>query len=321
MSDDLIKKLEVSESSRSFATEALVSATLSDLNWKAAQGPLYTDVRDQKLREIDVLAHRVWRYKSKTGDSDTTATVVLAIECKTMRGFNILVNEAPDRDLQFQSTGLAHWLGYSYRDDREKIIHVLEKYQYKRSDIVQILKKMEKACYPIELAKVHKFLVRPTPVDLSFNAFRETNVGTEKDLDNSVLWRAVLALDSCTASIMHSRLNCLLDDIATDANAFEQDGSNSLSVFSMTLERYSAQVWLYHPVIVTDARIWHSSEGSLNEMQVARYVRTDGFGNTNKWFDVVSREHFSSYAKTLAAYYEEKFRLVGGEGQAGWPSA
>jgi hypothetical protein len=251
-----------------------------------------------------------WQTKTK---SKKSAAVVLAVECKTMRGFHILVNDAPI-PLLFQTSGLAHWVGYTIHDERERIGDLLRKHQYSPTEAIQVLKGLSKACYPRGMASVYGLLVPPPPVPVCFTAFRETNVGSEKDLDSSVLWRAFLALDSCTNSLEKSRTDAFFDDLSIDALAFQHDGEEKLSVFVHTIDRYSKSVWLYHPVVVTDAKLWRSAEGTLTELKMARYVRTDGFYSVNKWFDVVPREHFPEYAEHVASHYEEVFRSVRAKG-------
>ncbi|HUW29208.1 MAG TPA: hypothetical protein VMV97_11430 [Sulfuriferula sp.] len=316
MSDGLHKKLLDSDSNQSFATEEVVASTLEKLGWNSVQGAIYLDPKELKAREIDILAHRVWRTKAK---AEQDATVVLAVECKTMRGFHILVNDVPRRDLNFQNSGLSHWLGYSIHDDRDRLIDILHKHQYSVSEISKILQKVSRICYPKDIARVNRLIVKPAPVHSNFTAFRETNIGDEKNLESSVFWRAILTLDSCTNSLKRSLTDGLLDDLKVDATALEQDDEEKMSVFSWPADEYSRRLSLYHPIVVTDAKLWCSSHGKLVELEAARYVRTDGFHGVDKWFDVVQREHFSEYATRLATYYEKAFRLARAKGRAQWP--
>lgn len=314
MSDELHKKLLDSDSNQSFATEEMVASTLEKLGWKSVQGAIYLDRKELKAREIDILAHRVWRTKAK---AEQDATVVLAVECKTMRGFHILVNDAPYHDLYFQSSGLAHWLGYSIEDNRNQFIEILHKHRFTVSEVSNILQEVSGICYPKNIARVNRLIVKPAPINSNFTAFRETNIGNEKDLESSVFWRAILTLDSCTNSLKRSKTDDLLHAFMMDAVICEEDDGDKMSAFSWSANEYSRHLWLYHPIVVTDAKLWCSSHGKLVELEAARYVRTDGFHGVDKWFDVVQREHFSEYATRIASYYEKAFRSARAKGQAG----
>jgi hypothetical protein len=208
--EDLADKILKSESHRSFATESWVRETISGLRWTAVQGAIYQDPREGKLREIDVLARRSW--ESSTAKK-ARVDVVLVIECKTMKGFHLLLAPASVGYLRFRTSQLASWLGYVYQEERPEITAALEKYGYGRGEVAEILKRIGKACYPRQYAKVGKFFIEPPPIATLFNAWKETNIGAEKDLDTSVFWRAVLALDSCVTSLRARRVQAFLEEL------------------------------------------------------------------------------------------------------------
>jgi hypothetical protein len=54
----------------------------------------------------------------------------------------------------------------------------------------------------------------------------------------------------------------------------------------------------------------HSTTAGLNEVSEARFVRSDGISETNRWFDLVSQEHFDGYIRAVTAHYEKRFRAV-----------
>ncbi len=225
-----------------------------------------------------------------------------------MKGFHVVVKpEAPIR-LKFQSNGLASWLGYSHYKDRYRIAAVLHAHRYSHDEVVEVLKRMGKACYPRDYARVGKFLIEPPPVQVMFTAWRETNIGGEKELDASVFWRAILSLDSCVESLQEMRLDSLLDDLQTDATSYEQYSGDKLDSLHETIQRYAKFLWLFHPIVVTDAQIWASRDGELHQIKVARYVRSDGVVSVNRWFDLVSREYFDKYVADTTAYYQAQFR-------------
>jgi hypothetical protein len=230
-----------------------------------------------------------------------------------MKGFHVVVKPEAPIPLRFQSNGLASWLGYSHYNDRDRIAAVLEAHKYTHDEVVDALKRMGKACYPREFARVGKFLIEPAPVQTMFTAWRETNIGAEKELDASVFWRAILSLDSCVESLQELRLSNLLDDLQTDATSYELYSGDKLDSLDETIQRYAKFLWLFHPIVVTDAQIWTSSNGELCKIDVARYMRSDGVASVNRWFDLVSREYFDKHIADITGYYRAQFRKARGK--------
>jgi hypothetical protein len=197
-----------------------------------------------------------------------------------------------------------------YQEERPEITAALEKYGYGRGEVAEILKRIGKACYPRQYAKVGKFLIEPPPIATLFNAWKETNIGAEKDLDTSVFWRAVLALDSCVTSLRARRVQAFLEELEATVAAPETTPAKKLDSLDFVYRHYSERLWIYHPVVVTDARLWSSTTVGLKEVSEARFVRSDGIFETNRWFDLVSREHFDGYIRAVTAHYEKRFRAV-----------
>lgn len=306
MTADLQTQLAQSEAVSSFRTEDGVSQSLMEKRWRVTQGAIYLDSSEKKLREIDVLAHKLWRTKAK---EPRTVYVTLAVECKTMRGYHIVFNGDADSHLGFQSVGLAHWAGFTHTEEDRALRDLLRERGYNRQQVVQVLKRFDSAMFPGGvLARMRGLMLQPPPSPQAFTAFRETNIGTVKEIDNSVLWRAVTCLDSCTSALRTHRRHSFLDDIHVDIDAHEKEGEHKVQALLSTFKHYARFAWLYHPVVVTDARLWRLEADGLTELRAARYVRSDGFQAVKKWFDVVQREHFPEYISALSGYYDKEFR-------------
>jgi hypothetical protein len=92
--------------------------------------------------------------------------------------------------------------------------------------------------------------------------------------------------------------------------SYETNAAQRLDWITSDIEHYSKHLWLYHPVVVTDARLWASNIDGIEEVSVARYVRSDGIFETNRWFDLVSREYFPEYIRDVTAHYENCFHAA-----------
>lgn len=305
MTDDLSVRLSKSEAATSLATEGDVARSMASHAWTVTQGAIYTDPKEGKLREIDVLARRAWRTKA---EKPKTVFVSMVVECKTMRGFHILLDGARSPYLGFQSVGLAHWIGYSVFDQKNRIRRLLAERDYGREEVIKALHRLDTTAFPGHMARLSGMLVEPPYLE-AFTAFRETNIGTEKDLDNSVLWRAVSALDSCTASLLSDRMNGFFEDLEFSIEVHERHGVEKVRALQSSFEEESRFAWLFHPVVVTDARLWTlRRDGNVPaELRAARYVRSDGIHGINKWFDVVQRDHFEAYFAAITKHYNKSF--------------
>lgn len=304
MSTNIKDLLAKSDAATSLSIEGAVTASMMKHDWTVTQGAIYTDLKEAKLREIDVLARRVWRTKA---EKRKTVFVVFVVECKTMRGYHLLFNGPSNPFLGFQSVGLAHWIGYSVRKHTAQIRSLLSERDYDRQEVVEVLKRLDKTAFPSYMARVRGLLIQPPPVN-SFTAFRETNIGIDKELDNSVLWRAVSALDSCTSSLLADRMDGFFSELDTSIEQHEREGAHKIRAFQWSFDHESRFVWLFHPVVVTDARLWSVVSGVPTELATARYLRSDGIHGINKWFDVVQRDHFDTYAQAVTSYYNKSFR-------------
>lgn len=305
MTADLAALISKSDSASSLATEGGVASSMMRHAWTVTQGAIYTDPKEGKLREIDLLARRTWRTKAK---KPKTAFISMVAECKSMRGYHILFDGVRNHFLGFQSVGLAHWIGYSVVDHKNRMRRLLAERHYDREEVIHALQHLDRTAFPGQIARLRGMLVEPPLLD-AFTAFRETNIGTQKDLDNSVLWRAVSALDSCTKSLLTDRMDNFFQELEGSIEEHEQHGVDKISALQYSFENESRFAWLFHPVVVTDARLWSLCSDGIGpiELPAARYVRSDGIHGVNKWFDVVQRDHFDSYLAATTKYYNKSF--------------
>src|SRR3954466_1927739 len=133
---------------RSLTSETRVAGILRELEWRVVHSAFYTDAVEEKDREIDVAARRMWLRRRE----NQHIHLRLLIECKTPK-HPILLAEGPIDDgpepLYFV------WSG---RDDdvrRAEIRAVLHEHKL---DAMNVLDRFDAATYPDGEATINRLL-------------------------------------------------------------------------------------------------------------------------------------------------------------------
>lgn len=207
----LIEKIRSSEAYRSLRAEQDVASCLTRHGWSATHSPYYVDLKTDKPRELDVTGSAYWHKPRKSGD--IVARVNLFVEVKTNSDFHILCAGPVAAQSQFGAN--EYWIGYS-EETQSRIESLLTRLRVDHDGIKQFLHAAETVAFPRHTMRTSVLRVDPPPIGNSFSAFRETNGKTEKDIDNSVLWRAASALRSAIHSAQNGLVDALESDLAID---------------------------------------------------------------------------------------------------------
>ena len=154
-------------------------------------------------------------------------------------------------------------------------------------------------------------VIGPLPSDWHAGAFREHNIGGEKELDNSVVWKAQMALSSAFRAFEESNVALALADLPTEIEVARQCGENPADAAANHLFVSLDFVYLYHPIVVIDTPIWAIVRDQPKLIEWCRLYRQDAFGHSDWWFDLVEADKFEVYARSLSAHYKKEFRRVG----------
>ena len=176
--DEIKARLIGSYSVASMAAEQEVIAAFKRGDWwRVEHGSFFRDVTTGKLRELDVRASRHW---STTSKLDVTLEVL--VEVKSMRGYHLVF--APDANGYDDASAQRVWLGQAPEAFRSTLIEtgaglrIVKEIEVLHSDL----------SHPNGVSAIDPLLdIAPPPAQVFATAFRETNVGSEKELDNSVL--------------------------------------------------------------------------------------------------------------------------------------
>ena len=142
----------------------------------------------------------------------------------------------------------------------------------------------------------------PHPCPAIVTAFRETNVGQTKDLEGSVLWRAILSLNSVMESARERAGHLLADDLQFHVDT-TSTAASLREQLRQSLEGRLRILTVMHPVIVTDAQLWLSGDGGLQRTDWARFVLQMPEPAPMPWFDIVQRGAFDSWAAAVTEHY------------------
>ena len=151
----------------------------------------------------------------------------------------------------------------------------------------------------------------PLPAQIHTTAFRETNVGQDKTLDNSVLWSSFKSLTSVIQSLNKSGYDRLLSDLPIGVERAVIEGNDPIQHLIDTFCMLVNQLNYRHLVVVIDANLWITKDNDIAPVNWCRFIQHHPYGYALQWFDVVNLNHFSEYAKHLTSYYESEMEKFG----------
>ena len=300
-SQSLIDEILRSDSFGSLKAERDIAVKTQALGWSSVHGFYFEDLTTGKNREIDVAAERYW--KRKISKIEMRSSVQMLIEVKTMKGFHLFVSAKDEAE---QQPLLQHilWLG----DSNEKyldLVAAIDEFDLSAAETNRVVKSLNHYAYPSgymrrPMASVH---VRP-PVIPVFNAFRETNIGAEKNLDNSVFWKASESLRSAYESIKREwRLNAL-DSIKMHFEMARRRSKRWVDEAVYWTKSDFNFVKMIHPVVVTDAKIWCVHPTNTKEIGCARFAMQDSLHSAEWWCDVVNSSWIDHYLQGVSNHYD-----------------
>jgi hypothetical protein len=303
-SDTVADRLSASAAVASLRQEQHIADLLQHAGWQVTHGYYYRDPATDKYRELDVVARHYW---SKRGLRRRNHSVIVEVLCeiKSIRDFHIVFapNVADDR---YHTTIYAEWFGYH----EKRLAATLDEAGASADVIARMLKYFRRTCYSrgSEAGRAARMFICPPDADFRASAFRETNIGSEKDLDSSVFWRATQAVFSAINSTRASFLNHRFEEIA-DSIAYAQHAKLdiALSMVETDIDMGAEHVQVIHPVVVVDARMWASEGEELKEVESCRFLRR-GREYEAAWCDIVTRSSADRYFTELTEYYEREAR-------------
>ncbi|MES1221987.1 MAG: hypothetical protein ABUT20_41205 [Bacteroidota bacterium] len=275
MSEELLHRLTKSEAVSSLTMERGICETMSANGWRAIRSPYYRDKETDKYKEIDIIAS--WSYEGLYRRKVPLLTELsLLIECKSISGYHIIVDgEVAKRPMERET--LQHtWWGYDLDHSPSRLETIFEKSTLNATIKAQAVKSLQHILYPNDRMLYYKAVPDPLPIP-RFPTFREMNIGSTKDLDNSVLWKAFMSLNSAAESFGHRHWKRINEELPYYCN---------------------------HKILVIDAEIWKVGQ-PITPLPYFRFLQRNIYGYLTQWIDVVNMKHIEAYSKQLTDHYQK----------------
>lgn len=298
------EKLASSEAFRTLRSELSAVEAMRTHGWAASHSPYYKDVVTGKLRELDAVGRRLWEKNRKP--TKTLARVNLFVEVKSASDFHVLCAGAASDQQSFVSN--EYWLGYCEETQR-RVRQAVEEFGLSKTQSRDFLHQVEQLCFPRHTMRTSALRINPLPAAHCYSAFRETNGDKEKELDNSVMWRAVSALRSAVASAREDMIEGFVGDLKVDLEISRRH-NEAPSTNLFTLEHRASTIDLYIPIVLIESRLWSAEGESPEEIPWFRLLENDFIGSSQRWTDVVNQKHFEEYLSALTKHITECYKKV-----------
>lgn len=300
---------------KSLNAEVQLAKFIYSLGWRTTQGAYYQDLITRKFREIDIVADSYWTHKES---DDIRARLRFVVEVKSASDFNIIFSNNIGNEDRLKL--LDDFIGYDYSGYRneeignikcrqERIINLLREKGVDKVMIDKIFKKLNKAIFPKSRSVFFDVLDDAAPIEYMSCSFREFLGKNEKELDNSVLWRASQALTSAAAAINESNFLDSLSDLEGVVDLAIKKGYSMLDIVLNHLIRDAKGLHLLHPVVVTDSKLWMTGDGKIDSLKWCRFVQKNFKGHASWWVDVVNYDNCHEYFDKISNYYINEMSL------------
>lgn len=305
VNNEFVSRLTNSDAVSSLYLEKQVYDHLVYNKWDTIRSPYYIDAASNKSREIDVVASRSYEGLSKR-DVALLLEMKLVIECKTLSGYHIIV----DGPLKMKKSDIERhqdfWIGYELGGASPRVGEILD-----RSGLLPIeredeLKRITKLLYPEGRSIYSDFTARPREVK-RYSVFRETNIGSTKEIDNSVVWKAFLALNSASEGFKTFQWQRIESDLLYHYK-YQKKTNRDLKKFANSLFFQVINKFIsLHKILVVDADLWLTGR-QLKPIPHFRFIQSNLYGSKVNSIDVVNVKHFETYIKLISDYYEDFYK-------------
>jgi hypothetical protein len=291
---------------QSLQTEQRVAHWLTGLRWHVEHSPFYRDADTGKLREIDVTA---WRSGSRIiRRQPQSAVIELVIEVKTLRDYHLVFaprtswNDGVRTIFGGMDGANSEWIGRHGAD----VADSLEQARMTPDEIAAIMARFKRANGPRNAQHVN--LPPPVP-QYRAAAVRETNIGVDRELESSVLWKAILAIRSAIEASRKDIIQGQLSDILSHVAHARNLTGNIVDEIWDELRSSVRHIAVFHPIVILESRLWMSTPGQLTEIDVCRFYQHSG-ELSEFWCDVVTLRAAPAYLKGVTRHYSRLMRRL-----------
>jgi len=307
-SEKLLTLLKRSAAFKSIREERRICELLQHAGWRAYHSYYYLDLITNKPREIDVLASRFWSRKSRS--IEQFVRVILLLEAKSIKDYHLIFSSSEEDSFRGPRLG-AHriWPGDLERY-ADLLTAKLKSVGTPNDTIIKLLDEFEKISYPGNgHFAIEKLIPDLYPAPAVCTAFRETNIASEKEIDNSVLWRASLALKSAFEADRSAFVEGRLSYVAKLVKWALEDQDLNIDEALDDYTTASAN-WLdiVHPIVAVNCALWLLKDDGLESIPWCRFVQVGTTDSNIWWFDIVQTSTLNSYFSELTKHYDSVYR-------------
>lgn len=294
---DIRSLLWSSASVRSLESERAIIAVIEKLGWSTSHAAYYADPISGKTREIDVVARACWRRQHQVGE--LRACLNLVFEAKSNAGYHLVFAPTEVKRIAMHE----HWIGF---DDttRKAVLKGLETIGVRSEQLRTLDTEIRHAASPNDgPVLIHNLRAKAPPAPFYASAYRETNVGNEKELENSVLWRAGQALNSVVRSYKTHIFGHEMGDMTAFTAEAIKAGDSPMDEALKWITGFLRDYYMFHPILVIDSPMWAVKGKEFEPLQWCRFIQTELGGTYEWWFDVVHSASLETYMSELAQHY------------------
>jgi len=308
VTDDIRTKLASSEAAESLRMEYFVASCFHKHKWPAQQGVYYKDPETGKEREIDVLSHhallRPQRYRGTGGPK---INISILCECKSLSGHNLVLLRG-NPDPLFERHVRNHWSGEE-QHIRELVAVIGQTPYYSQLSKKELYSYYGKRAYPEGRGIAYQLRLRPPPVALVANAFRETKGGQVrgKELDDqgtaSPLWSAIRSVLSATRAAENRFLAAMRSNIS-DRNPHTYDVQELVENDAFFFDAELVRAGCFHSVIFCKSKLFSLEETEITDVQSARlFIRN--LDLDSRYVDIVNFDAAEAYIDRMISHFEK----------------
>ena len=184
--EELVSKVRKSPAAQSLEMEQAVSKHLQRLKWEVVHGCYYTDIKEGKIRELDVVGEQIWA-RSFNDINPEVIRLHTVIECKSAKGYHLIF--APGITNRNILQIHAQWIGKDDDDHRIRLAEILNTFDMNKAQVARIINHYNRIAFDDdEVGSGERLYIDTFPCETVASAFRESNIGSDKELETSVMW-------------------------------------------------------------------------------------------------------------------------------------
>jgi len=279
---------------RAMSLEVRVARTLDSFGWQTAHSAWYRDVREQKDRELDVDAVRRWQYPH---GNEVYVHLHVLVECKSVKGGHLLFA----RDASKGEDSLRyHWLDADDEWTREQLLQTLTRRGVNDRAAARAIRRFHEAMYPEGEGIAVRVVPPASPAPNRVTAGQELG-------SRHYLWEASQAVYGTIENTIAELLSDSLVEVR-DSVPHRVGEQRLLEECVAAMVSEAGGITIFHPVVVTDAKLWAFEAGADPEpIDSCRVTQRRIATGAQRWIDIVHEDDFGRWAGRMTQWYADAF--------------